>query len=206
MWGILIALYIILGIALLISVLLLLRVKVIISYDDALVVYLKFLFIKKRLLPAIEKKAKKKRAKQKKNAKPSTVEEKKNDDSKKDDSVVSKLWAIREILLHTIAKFLGKLHFKLIKLNIVVATDNATSTALLYGATTQGVAYLIEILDNISNVDITKNSDISIRSDFVSQRSSFEGKIVLYISVVHIIYVGIHFLKKLIKSKMKMEE
>ena len=127
-------------------------------------------------------------------------------EAKKDDGVVSKLWAMREILLHTISKFLGKLHFKLIRLNIVVASDNAASTALLYGATTQGVAYLIEILDTISNVDITKRSEISVRSDFISQKSSFEGKIVLYISVFHIIYVGIHFLKKLIKSKIKVEE
>lgn len=203
-----IALYIILGIALLISLILLLRVKIIISYEEALQVYLRYAFFKMRLFPARAKKPKKQKKKRKKKqaSKAPAPSEKKADESKKDDGVVSKLWAMREILLHTIAKFLGKLHFKLVKLNIVVAGPDATATALLYGATTQGVAYLIEVLDTISNVDITKRSEISVRSDFISQKSFFEGKIVLYISVVHIIYVGLHFLKKLIKSKINTEE
>lgn len=202
-----IALYIILGIALLIGIILLLRVKVIISYEERLQVYLRFAFFKVRLFPAKPKKPKKAKKKGKKTKKaPAPNTENKPEEQKKDEGAVSKLWAMREILLHTIAKFLNKLHFKFVKLNIVVAGDNAASTALLYGATTQGVAYLIEILDNISNVDISKRSKISVRSDFISQKSFFEGKIVLYISVVHILYVGLHFLKKLIKSKMKVEE
>ena len=201
-----IALYIILGIALLICLFLMLRAKIIISYNEELRAYFKLSFIKFRLFPAKPKKIKKRKKKQKRKTKASASDNKNVVEAKKDDGVVSKLWAMREILLHTISKFLGKLHFKFIKLNIVVSADNAASTALLYGATTQGVAYLIEILDTISNVDINKKSEISVRSDFISQKSSFEGKIVLYISVFHIIYVGIHFLKKLIKSKMKVEE
>ena len=106
------------------------------------------------------------------------------------------------MLLHAIEKFLGKVHFKFIRLNVVVGCENATSTALLYGAASQGVAYLIETLDNISNVDISKRSEISIWSDFVSQKSTLNGKIVLYISFAHILYVLMHFLKKMIKSKM----
>ncbi len=198
-------LYIAIGIALLIALILFVRSNVIINYEENLTVFLRILFIKIRLIPAKQKKHKKRRKKVKKhsaanssNATPTQPEKKEN--------ILQKLWAIKSVLLHTIEKFLGKLHFKFVKLNIVVAGENATSTALLYGAATQGVTYLIEILDNISNVDISKKSDISVRSDFVSQKSSFEGKIVLYISTVHIIYVGVHFLKKLIKSKFKMEE
>ncbi len=201
-----IALYIILGIALLIGLILFLRARVIITYDESLRVDFRLAFFRMRLFPAKPKKIKKRKKKSKKATKAPVPTEKKDEEAKKDDGVVSKLWALRRILLHTIEKFLGKLHFKLIRLNIVVAGDNAAATALLYGATTQGVAYLIEILDTISNVDITKRSEISVKSDFISQKSSFEGKIVLYISVAHIIYVGIHFLKKLIKSKMKVEE
>lgn len=200
-----VALYIVLGIALLISLIFLLRIKVIISYDKVLVVYLRILFVKIRLFPTRAKKIKKKKKKKKKQDTTTRATDSSSDE-KKEDGVVSKLWAMKEILLRTIEKFLGKLHFKLVKLNIVVSSSNAASTALLYGATTQGVSYILEVLDTISNVDISKRSDISVRSDFISQKSSFEGKIVLYISVFHIIYVGIHFLKKLIKSKLKMEE
>lgn len=198
-----IALYIILGIILLISLLLISRVKLIINFDNNLKVYLRFLFIKFNLFPEPSKLPKLRRKKRKKVATSSEQSSSSDNTQKKnDDSVVKKLWSIREVLLHTIEKFLGKVHFKFIRLNVVVGCENAASTALLYGAASQGVAYLIETLDNISNVDISKRSEISVRSDFISQKSELSGKIELYISVVHIIYVAIHFLKKFIKSRM----
>ena len=200
-----IALYIILGIILLIGIIMFLRVKLIIRCEDDLKVYLRFLFIKFNLLPEMSKIPKKKKKRKKKTISAPTESTEKTE-PKKEDGIVKKLWTIRKILLYTIEKFLGKLHFKFIRLNIVVGCENAASTALLYGATTQGVAYLIEILDNISNVDISKRSEISVRSDFINQKSSIDGKIVLYISVAHILYVLIHFLKQSIKSKLKMGE
>lgn len=198
-----IALYIILGIILLIGLLLLSRVKLIINFDADLKVYLRFLFIKFNLFPEPSKLPKKKRKKKKKEISASSRPA--NDESsqkKKEDPLIKKLWSIREILLQTIERFLGKVHFKFIRLNVVIGCENAASTALLYGAASQGVAYLIETLDNISNVDISKRSEISVRSDFISQKSELNGKIELYISVVHIIYVIIHFLKKFLKSRM----
>ena len=200
-----IALYIILGIILLIGIIMFLRVKLIIRCEDELTVYLRFLFIKFNLLPEMSKIPKKKKKRKKKTISAPTESTEKTE-PKKEDGIVKKLWTIRKILLYTIEKFLGKLHFKFIRLNIVVGCENAASTALLYGATTQGVAYLIEILDNISNVDISKRSEISVRSDFINQKSSIDGKIVLYISVAHILYVLVHFLKQSIKSKLKMGE
>ena len=60
-----IALYIILGIILLIGLLLLSRVRLIINFDADLKVYLRFLFIKFNLLPEPSKLPKKKRKKKK---------------------------------------------------------------------------------------------------------------------------------------------
>jgi hypothetical protein len=203
---ILIALYIILGIALLIGLILVLRVRLVINFDNDLCVYLRFLFFKYRIYPEKPKKANPKRKKSKKSKKSKAEASAKSDEPKKEDSVVTKLWAIRKTLLTTIERFLGKLHFKFVKLNAVVGCENAASTALLYGAVSQGVAYLIEILDNISNVDISKRSEISVKSDFVSQKSSLDGKIILYISIAHLLYVLVDFLKKMLKSKMKIGE
>lgn len=199
-----IALYIILGIILLICLILLLRVRLIINFENDLNVYFRLLFIKFSLYPEKTKFRFRKRKKKKK-LKSNTSQHTSNQEEtqKKEESIVKRLWSIRSVLLHTIEKFLGKVHFKFVKLHVVVGCENAASTALLYGTASQGVAYLIEILDNISNVDISKNSDVSITSDFVSQKSSLTGKIVLYISVAHILYVLVQFLKQFIKSKMK---
>lgn len=202
-----IALYIILGIILLICLILLLRVRLIINFDKDLKVYLRLLFFKFNLYPEISKFSFKKHKRKKKSKSPASEESvNKGEMPKKEDSIIKKLWTIRSVLLHTIERFLGKVHFKFVRLHVVIGCENAASTALLYGAATQGVAYLIEILDNISNVDISKNSDVTVTSDFVSQKSSLNGKIVLYISVSHILYVLLHFLKNFIKSKMKSEE
>lgn len=201
-----IALYIILGITLLIGLILVLRVRLVINFDDDLCVYLSFLFFTYRIYPEKPKKSKSKRRKSKKSKNTKAEASTKSEEPKKEDTVVSKLWAIRKVLLTTIEKFLGKVHFKFVKLNAVVGCENAAATALLYGAVSQGVAYLIEVLDNISNVDISKRSEISVKSDFVSQKSSLDGKIVLYISVVHLLYVLAEFLKKMLKSKMKIGE
>ena len=201
-----IALYIILGITLLIGLILVLRVRLVINFDDDLCVYLRFLFFTYRIYPEKPKKSMPKRRKSKKSKNTKAEASTKSKEPKKEDTVVSKLWAIRKVLLTTIEKFLGKVHFKFVKLNAVVGCENAAATALLYGAVSQGVAYLIEVLDNISNVDISKRSEISVKSDFVSQKSSLDGKIVLYISVVHLLYVLAEFLKKMLKSKMKIGE
>ena len=198
--------FIILGITLLIGLILVLRVRLVINFDDDLCVYLRFLFFKYRIYPEKPKKANSKRKKSKKSKNTKAEASTKSEEPKKEDTVVSKLWAIRKVLLTTIEKFLGKVHFKFVKLNAVVGCENAAATALLYGAVSQGVAYLIEVLDNISNVDISKRSEISVKSDFVSQKSSLDGKIVLYISVVHLLYVLAEFLKKMLKSKMKIGE
>ena len=61
-----IALYIILGIILLISLLLISRVKLIINFDNNLKVYLRFLFIKFNLFPESSKLPKLRRKKRKK--------------------------------------------------------------------------------------------------------------------------------------------
>ena len=201
-----IALYIILGITLLIGLILVLRVRLVINFDDDLCVYLRFLFFTYRIYPEKPKKSMPKRRKSKKSKNTKAEASTKSEEPKKEDTVVSKLWAIRKVLLTTIERFLGKVHFKFVKLNAVVGCENAAATALLYGAVSQGVAYLIEVLDNISNVDISKRSEISVKSDFVSQKSSLDGKIVLYISVVHLLYVLAEFLKKMLKSKMKIGE
>jgi hypothetical protein len=93
-----------------------------------------------------------------------------------------------------------------LKLKINVACDNAAKTALLYAAANQGVAYIIEILRNISNVDVTKNSEVYVKSDFISCQSDFEGKIELYIRVLPFIAVSINSFKEYEKYKSTKED
>ncbi len=190
-------------IILLIAAFLAIRINVVVSYKDSLCVYARVLFIKIPIYPQKEKKKKK----EKKEKKPpdKAVEKKEDEKEEKDEKKVSPvkiLWQMRESILRLIEKFLGYLHFKFIRLKITVGCEDAAKTAIAYGLTTQSVAYLIEILNNISNVDISKHSEIYVKSDFISQKSSFDGKIVLYIRILPVLKVAFGAIKEFFKGKL----
>ena len=195
-----IALYIVLGIALLIFAILITKIRFFICYEDDLRVFARIWFLKFNIVPSKEKKPKAKKAKKKKAITESS--EKKKDEK----SIARKLWEMRSILTKIISKFLGKLHFKFLKLRINIACDNAAKTALLYAGANQGVAYIIEILRNVSNVDVSTHSDVSVNANFISQKSEFEGKIELYIRVLPLISVGLHAIKEYVKFKSTKED
>ena len=195
--------YIILGIALLIALILLCKIKLFICYEDSLTVYAQVLFLKFKLIPKISLKPKKKKAKRKKkgSAPPPAPAKTEAKATKKEKSIATKLWEIKEVLLSIIERGCGKLHFRFIKLKILIGCDNACITALAYAGVSQAVSYIIDILRNLSNVDMEKSSDVSVESDFISQKSEFGCKIELYVRVISIISIGIFALKEYIKSK-----
>ncbi|MBQ9744335.1 MAG: hypothetical protein IJW19_04330 [Clostridia bacterium] len=185
--------YIVGGILLFLALLLSLKVNIIVSYRQELRVYLRILFVRIRLFPQkLKYKEKKKVKKKKTDTKNKDVIE---NEGQKDNSPVKVIWEIREAILKLSKKAMGALHFKFAKLNIEVGCSDATKTALVYGATVQGVAYLVEILDNISNVEISRFSKINICSNFISQKSRAEAKITLYIRVFSAFKVLVHLLK-----------
>lgn len=186
--------YILLGIALLIAFVLLSKVRFFICYEDSLRVYAKFWFFKFSILPEKEKKPKKSKKKE-----PSTSVIKQTDE-KKEPSIPRKLWEMRKALCEITNKFLSKVHFRFLKLKINVSCENAAKTALLYSAANQGVVYIIEILRNISNVDVTRKSDVSVNADFISLKSDLEGKIELYIRVVPFLSVWMQSMDTIFNS------
>ena len=193
--------YVLLGIALLITLILLTKVRVYICYDDSLIAYIRLWFFKFKIFPEKVKKPKKDKKKSLDQAPTTVVTE-----PKKEKSVAKKLWEMRTVLSKIISKFFEKIHFRFLKLKLNVACDNAAKTALMYAGATQGVSYLIEILQNVSNVDVVNNSQVCINSDFVSRQSDFEGKIELYIRVLPLISVGIHSFTEYFKFKSLKED
>ena len=168
--------YVVGAILLFLVILLSMKVNIVVSYKNELRVFLRILFVRIRLYPKkVKLKEKKKKVKpEKQPTKEVTVKEEKT------VSPVKAILEIKDLILSLASKAMGGLHFKFARLNIVVACEDATKTALLYGATVQSVAYLLEALDTVSNVEISRFSDININSNFISQKSSIEGKITLY--------------------------
>lgn len=203
--------YVIIGVVLLIAIILALKVKLVLVYENEFSAYWQILFLK---IPFSfdENKEKKKKKKKKKAAKKNVApaqgapKEKKTTKEEKKPSVLSHLIKFREIIFEILQISLGKLHFQFTKLNILVGTDNAASTALAYSAVCSGVSCLIALLEEISNVDISRFSDINVQANFLSDKSLFEGKVVLYCRVLPLLSILTKVLKLFYKIKLDSED
>ena len=83
-------------------------------------------------------------------------------------------------------KFFRRLHIKVARLKVNVATGDAASTAIAYGAIVQSVAYLIEMLDRITNVDGLKKAEIEVNPDYLSEKTTLDLCFVFSLRVWHL--------------------
>ena len=132
-----------------------------------------------------EKKAKKEQAKAQK------AEKKKLDKKNKvkkppQRSVLDWVNIAGAVLGALFSKFAKRLHIKVARLKIKVATGDAASTAILYGAVCQSVAYIIEILQNVTNVDGLKSAEISVEPDYLSEETSLDLCFIFSLRIRHV--------------------
>ncbi len=83
-------------------------------------------------------------------------------------------------------KFTRHFHIKIARLKVNVATGDAASTAIMYGAIVQSVAYVIELLQRITNVDGLEKADISVNADYLSEKTSLDLCFVFSMRVWHL--------------------
>ena len=222
-------LYIFLGIVAAIILILSLKAKVILEFNDTLYLSVKVLCFNIRIAPSKEKKPvnvkdytfkkhqrrlaknyeKYQKKQEKKEAKKAKKAEKKL--QKKSQKAKSTAKQPKRSILDWVniagavigalfGRFAKRLRVKVARLNIKVATGDAASTAILYGAVIQSVAYIIEILRKITNVDGIKNSSISVEPDYLSEEMSFDLKFVFSLRVWHIFDILFGTLGKAIKK------
>ena len=103
-----------------------------------------------------------KKAQKKAERKAETAEQKKARKNAPKRSVADWIDIAVGVLAMFFNKFFRHLHIKVARLKVNVATGDAASTAIAYGAIVQSVAYLIEMLDRITNVDGLKKAEIEV--------------------------------------------
>ena len=195
--------YILLGIILFFAFLLSLKANVRLEFQDELILSISVLGIKIKLVPGknkpvnykdytykkhqkriekkrladiekAEKKKKKSESKKKEQRKSETAEQKKARRSQPKRSVSDWIDIAISVLSVFFDKFSKRLHIKVARLKVNVATGDAASTAILYGAVIQSVAYLIEILDKVTNVDGLEKADIHVNADYLSEKTTLD--------------------------------
>jgi len=219
------ALIIIGAIVLFFAFILSLRGKLTVAYSDEITLTLNILFVKIRILPKRDKR-KKVRSMSKKGAeklekklasKKAKKEEKKlrrkqqHEDEKKEgkkkslSDILDVIELVTKIAKKALGAFWGHLRIDVARFKIKVATDDAATTAIAYGAISQAAAYLFEFLRNEKKVKGLKRADTDISCDFLSDSTEADINISFSLRVWHILHIGLASLIELIKHKINKQ-
>jgi len=160
--------------------------------------------MEKRRLAAIEKeknkklkKEKKKKAKEQKATKQKEKidklkksgkykEPKKKVKSETDLTLVDNINAGVSALGKFFYQFGKRLHVDVTRIVITVATGDAASTAIMYGAVIAAVNVLIELLQKITNLDGMKKAEIDVKCDYLGNKTKADIHVAMSLRVWHI--------------------
>jgi len=86
------------------------------------------------------------------------------------------------------------------RLHVRVATGDAATTAIAFGAVSQSVSYLLAALDQVTDLKAPP-THISVEPDFLAERSSLDVKLILQARVWAILGAAL----SLLLSKMNLK-
>lgn len=175
-----IALYIILGLLLLLFLISLIRVEVFAGYADTLSLTLKILFYKKKLLPAPEKPKKKPEKKEQKPKEPEP-EKKKEPKEKKPNylsrlkekkgltGLLSLLAGLAEIAAGALRELFSHIVIHKLNVGIALSSGDASSTAVNYGKL---CSIVYPAVDVIVNATVCKSYNVTLEPVFDDEKQT----------------------------------
>lgn len=197
------------------------KATVTISYSDEIRLFVRVLIFKINILPKKDKKgprsmsakkAEKIRSKLRKKAEKKRISaqekkkekaERKAHKTKKDiTQTVSNIKMLASLAVLVIEKFFKHLRIKLARIKIIVATEDAATTAVAYGAITQSINILFPALESLKNFKNLKNTDIDVSADFTKDSPEIDVKLSFSIRVWQVFDIAISALISFIKHKI----
>jgi len=217
---------IIIGCILLFFVFLLsLKATITIAYTDEVTLSVRVLFLKIKILPKKEKKgprsmskkkaerirakarkkAQKKReaAKAKAEAKKQKKEAAKNKPKKSMSEILDTVSMVRGIAAEVIRRFFKHLRIDVARVKIKVATGDAATTAVAYGAACTALNVLLPVLAEVKNFSMPREKDFSVEPDFLGETPELDVKLSFSLRVWHVFSVALGALKKFLAHKAK---
>ena len=199
-----------------------LRATVTVTYSEELSLSVKVLWFRIKLLPKKKKrgphsmsarKAKKIREKydkkkekkaQKAREKRKEKQEKKESEKKKSFSdVLSLLRLITSLLKKVLGKFFKHIRIDLKRLRITVATSDAATTAVAYGAVTGTISTLLPLIESAKQFSLPKADDLDVQVDFLSDSPSLDLHLSVSLRVWHALDIALGALVTFVKHKLK---
>lgn len=216
-----IALYITLAVLALLALLLALPVRFIIACREGVTLKIKILCFGLTLFPKnektvrpwrytakyVEKKKQRaeKRAEKKAEKKQRKAAEKKA--AKKDEgqkaplTLKEKLVLVRVLSAALLKKTRKHLNLTAARLHIRVATGDAATTAILYGAVSASLSYLLLALDRATRLR-AKPRDVSVTADYLAERSTADIKLVFTMRVGGAVALALSLAAAFVRSKL----
>ena len=157
----------------------------------------------KKIKEGLRKKALKKKQKKKQKKIEKEQEKAKPKKKKSLSEILDIISMVKDIVVVVIKKFFGHLRIDLARFKVTVATGDAATTAIAYGAICDAALHLFHILEPIKGFDLPEARDISIDVDYLSESISADIKISFALRVWHVFHVAFAALGQLIKHMVK---
>lgn len=168
------------GVMLFLLLLLCLNIRVYISLREDVAVSLRVLCFSFRLFPR-KKRIKPRKAAPKSRARPAKAAAH-DAKPKKKSTLAEKLSLVRALCAALFRKTGKHLKLRAARLHIRVATGDAATTAVLYGAVSGSLAYLLALLDRVTRLHAAP-PQVSVTADYLSERSTADVRLVFSIRV-----------------------
>ena len=221
-------LWIFLGIVLFFTFLLSLKATVTICYSDEVALYVKVLFVKIPILPKKKKywkssmsakKAKKIREARKKKAEKQKIakqekavkkEQKKKEKATKPKKSMAEILDLVQLVCRlvtaVIRRFFRHLRIDVARLKVKVATGDAATTAIAYGAATQAINVIFPLLEGIRTLSLPKDADLSVEADFLSDTPELDVMFSFSLRVWHLFSVAFSALGAFLKHQFSKKK
>lgn len=153
-----------------------------------------------------EKEAKKKLKKKRKTEKKTETTEKSGETAvtEKKSDVTELIDTVFTLVKVFLARFGRHLHIKVDRLVIIIGSEDAASTAIIYGAVCGAMQCLIELLDNCFHTKFSRNAEVFVSPDFTAEKTSADIDITFSLRVWQIldalIRTGFVYLKKMLNE------
>lgn len=215
------ALIIVLSIVFLFFILFVIPVNIRIKYNDTLICYAKVLIFKFSLYPRRHKlksmskkkydklksgKKKDKKKKKRKKSENDTDAEKTEKKTKMSFSDIIKLVRdVSSIVKKILERFNKYLKVKIYSFVILISADDASKTALTYGAVSGSVGTLMRIIEDRCNVKYSPNAETGIVCDYIAGSCDARIDMRFSLRVWQIVVLAFKALISFIKIKSKTE-
>lgn len=228
-------LWILAAILLLLVFLLTVHVKIVVSYDEDVVLFLRVLGIRIPLLPKSKKKirpadftlkrykkrlqkdaeraAKKQRKKlerkrkktEKKAAKKSAKKKKLPPTEVTVKDEPTTLTLLLSVIGGVLDRFLGKLRVDLVRFRVTVGGPDAAQIAMTYSIVSQGIAYLCELIAQKTKFRRKKNEEVSVIPDFLAKETTADILVIFTVNLWYFIDIVFILAFRFIKEKIRRE-